>query len=158
MAYQRPQRYLNAISLYRWYRRGLPARIGLLRKLAESLNYFLFNCSVPASCQIGERTYCSHRGMSVVIHKDAVIGKDCVIGTCVTLGGRGKGVEGAPVIGNNVYIATGAKILGPVSVGDNAVIGANSVVLTDVPANQTVVGIPARALTSAASAIPEVAA
>jgi len=158
LAYQRPQRYLNAVSLYRWYSRGLPARIALLRKLAESLNYLLFNCSIPASCRIGERTYCSHRGMSVVIHEAAVIGRDCVIGTCVTLGGRGKGVEGAPVIGNNVYIATGAKILGPVHIGDNAVIGANSVVLTDVAADQTVAGNPARVLQAAAGRASGVAA
>lgn len=158
MTYQRPNRYFNAISLYRWYRGGLFSRVRLLRGLAESLNYFLFNCSVPASCRIGDRTYCSHRGMSVVIHKHAVIGNDCVIGTCVTVGGRGKGIEGAPVIGNNVYIATGAKILGPITVGDNAVIAANSVVLKDVPANRTVAGIPARTIGQAGPGQEEEAA
>ncbi len=154
MPYQRPTRYFNAITLYRIYRRGGGAlsRIGFFRAFAESLTYFLFNCSIPATCRIGERTYCSHRGMSVVIHKDAVIGSDCVIGSCVTIGGRGKGVDGAPLIGNGVYIATGAKILGPVTIGDNAVIGANSVVLKDVLANQTVVGIPAQPLASPTAA------
>ncbi|GAB3274062.1 serine O-acetyltransferase [Parahaliea aestuarii] len=146
MTYQRPTRYFNAVSLYRCYRGDPGTGFTPLRKFAEALNYFLFNCSIPAACVIGDRTYCSHRGMSVVIHPQSVIGDDCVIGTCVTLGGRGKGMEGAPRIGNNVYIATGAKILGPVSIGDNAVIGANSVVLHDVAANQTVVGIPATPL------------
>lgn len=152
MAYKRPKHYFNAISLYRHYSisssgsSGWLFRSRLLRKLAESLNYFLFNCSIPASCRIGVGTYCSHRGMSVVIHNRAVIGRDCVIGTCVTIGGRGKGTDGAPVIGDNVYLATGAKILGPITIGDNAVVGANSVVLHDVPANTTVAGIPARPL------------
>lgn len=146
MSYQRPASYFNAVSLYRLYSHSWFSRVGLLRALAESVNYFLFNCSIPASCRIGPRTYCSHRGMSVVIHKNAVIGSDCVIGTCVTIGGRGKGVDGAPVIGNNVYLATGAKVLGPVTIGDNAVIGANSVVLHDVAESATVVGIPARPL------------
>jgi serine O-acetyltransferase len=82
--------------------------------------------------------------MSVVIHKKAIIGENCTIGTCVTLGGRGKGIEGAPIIGDNVYISSGAKILGPIRIGNNVIIGANSVVLKDVSDDKTVVGIPAR--------------
>ena len=82
--------------------------------------------------------------MSVVIHKKAIVGKNTIIGTCVTLGGKGKGIEGAPIIGDNCYIATGSKILGPVVIGNNVVIGANSVVLSDVEDNATVVGIPAK--------------
>jgi serine O-acetyltransferase len=136
--------YFNAITLYRLYSKSSIKKLKMIKMLLESVNYFLFNCTVPASCSIGKGTFCSHRGMSVVIHNDAIIGTDCTIGTCVTIGGRGKGVRGAPVIGNNVYIATGAKVLGPVTIGDNAIIGANSVVLKDVPEGMTAVGIPAR--------------
>lgn len=63
----------------------------------------------------------------------------------VTLGGRKGG--GAPVIGNNVRIGAGAKILGPVHIGDGAQVGANAVVIKDVPANSTAVGVPARIIT-----------
>lgn len=63
-----------------------------------------------------------------MIHARAVIGKNCMIGSCVTIGGRGKHYE-VPVIGDNVQISTGSKILGPVHIGDNVVIGANSTVL-----------------------------
>ena len=136
--------YFNAISLYRYYSKPSVKKIKVVRVFLESLNYFLFNCTIPSTCTIGKGTFCSHRGMSVVIHNNAVIGSNCTIGTCVTVGGRGKGVEGAPTIGDNVYIATGAKILGSVTIGDNAVIGANSVVLKDVPSGMTAVGIPAK--------------
>jgi len=80
----------------------------------------------------------------VVIHKDAVIGPDCLILSCVTIGTRvGKG---APVLGRHVDVGTGAKILGAIRIGDRAVIGANAVVLTDIPAGATAVGVPARVL------------
>lgn len=78
-----------------------------------------------------------------MIHARAVIGKNCVIGSCVTIGGRSRHYE-VPVIGDNVQISTGSKILGPVHIGDNVVIGANSVVLKDIPSNCVVVGAPAR--------------
>lgn len=136
--------YFNAISLYRIYSKKSIRRIGVLRKLFELTNYFLFNCTIPASAIIGRGTFCSHRGMAVVIHNHAVIGENCTIGTCVTIGGKGKKIQGAPKIGNNVVISTGAKVLGPITIGDNVVIGANSVVLKDVPDNSTVVGIPGR--------------
>lgn len=135
--------YINAISLYRIYSKKYIIKYKL-SGILEAINYLIFNSSIPATAKIGEGTFCSHRGMSVVIHKEAIIGKNTIIGTCVTLGGRGKDIEGAPTIGSNCYIATGAKILGPVTIGNNVVIGANSVVLTNVEDNATVVGIPAR--------------
>lgn len=66
-----------------------------------------------------------------------------MIGSCVTIGGRGKHYE-VPVIGDNVQISIGSKILGPVHIGDNVVIGANSTVLKDIPSNCVAVGSPAR--------------
>lgn len=141
----KPRFYFNAITLYRIY--APLSKFTLLKPFAailETINFLLFNSSIPASATIGIGTYCSHRGMAVVLHKRAIIGSNCVIGTSVVLGGRGKDIPGAPMIGDNVYLGSGCKILGGVKIGSNVTIGANSVVLTDIPDNCTVVGIPAR--------------
>jgi serine O-acetyltransferase len=79
----------------------------------------------------------------IVIHPASQIGVNCTIYQQVTLGGRDDN-HGAPVIGANVLIGTGAKILGSVTVGDGARIGANAVVLADVPPRATAVGVPAK--------------
>ena len=93
---------------------------------------------------IGRRLVMDH-GMGIVIGETAEIGDDCLIYHGVTLGGTGKEHgKRHPTIGNNVLIATGAKVLGPFRVGDNARIAANAVVLTEVPENATAVGIPAQ--------------
>ncbi|MCR5664522.1 MAG: serine O-acetyltransferase [Oscillospiraceae bacterium] len=93
---------------------------------------------------IGKRLVIDH-GMGIVIGETAEIGDDCLIYHGVTLGGTGKAAgKRHPTIGNNVLIGTGAKVLGPFRVGDNSRIAANSVVLGEIPANSTAVGIPAR--------------
>ena len=93
---------------------------------------------------IGRRLVIDH-GMGVVIGETAEIGDDVLIYQCVTLGGTGKEVgKRHPTIGNNVLIGAGAKVLGPVTVGDNSRIASNAVVLTEVPPNSTAVGVPAR--------------
>ena len=93
---------------------------------------------------IGRRLVIDH-GMGIVIGETAEIGDDCLIYHGVTLGGTGKDVgKRHPTIGNNVLIGTGAKVLGPIKVGDNSRIAANSVVLREIPENSTAVGIPAR--------------
>jgi serine O-acetyltransferase len=78
----------------------------------------------------------------IVVHSNAVSGDNCMIMQQVTIGEIGGGI--APIVGSGVYIGAGAKILGKVSIGDRVRIGANSVVLCDVPADTTAVGIPAR--------------
>lgn len=84
-------------------------------------------------------------GMGVVIGETTEIGNDCTIYQNVTLGGTGKDHgKRHPTLGNNVLIGTGAKVLGPFKVGDNARIAAGAVVLSEVPANATAVGVPAR--------------
>jgi len=103
------------------------------------------NSAVYCQTEIGVGTIFGYGGIAIVIHKNAVIGKDCVIGSCVTIGGRSKSVR-VPVIGNNVYISTGAKVLGDIRVGNNVVIGANSVVINDVPDNCIVAGVPAKVI------------
>jgi serine O-acetyltransferase len=96
--------------------------------------------------KLGRRVLFEHQG-AVVIHGKSVIGDDCIIRHGVTLGNRYRERhEEAPILGRGVSVGAGAKILGPVHVGDGAVIGANAVVLGDVPAGATAVGIPARVL------------
>ena len=93
---------------------------------------------------IGRRLVIDH-GMGIVIGETAEIGDDCLIYHGVTLGGTGKDVgKRHPTIGNTVLIGTGAKVLGPIKVGDNSRIAANSVVLREIPEDSTAVGIPAR--------------
>ena len=93
---------------------------------------------------IGNGLFIDH-GMGVVIGETTVIGDNCTIYQGVTLGGTGKDVgKRHPTIGNNVTIGTGAKVLGPFTVGDNSKIAANAVVLSEIPPNSTCVGVPAR--------------
>lgn len=95
---------------------------------------------------IGKGLFIDH-GQGVVIGETAVIGDNVTIYQGVTLGGTGKETgKRHPSIGNNVLISAGAKVLGSFTVGDNAKIGAGSVVLKEVPANATVVGIPAKVI------------
>lgn len=132
--------------LIHWYRFAhwlFRHHIPVLPKIIYYIQYFLFNSSVPASCSIGRGTKFAYGGIATVIHARAVIGKNCVIGQCVTIGGRSKYFE-VPKIGDNVYIGAGAKILGPITVGNNSVIGAGAVVIKDVPENSIVAGIPAK--------------
>ena len=93
---------------------------------------------------IGDGVFIDH-GMGVVIGETTVIGDNCTIYQGVTLGGTGKDKgKRHPTIGNNVVIGSGAKVLGPFKVGDNSKIAANAVVLSEVPENCTVVGVPGR--------------
>ena len=104
----------------------------------------IYGIELPYSVRLGRRVIIEHQA-GIVVHGNAVIGDDCVLRQGVTIGNNGVDrLQDAPVIGQRVNIGAGAKILGPVCIGDDAVIGANAVVLHDVPAGTTVVGIPAR--------------
>lgn len=99
---------------------------------------------IHPAAQIGKGLFIDH-GCAVVIGETTIIGDNCTIYQGVTLGGTGKHVgKRHPTIGNNVMIGAGAKVLGPVVVGDNSKIAAGAVVLKDIPDNSTAVGIPAR--------------
>ena len=99
---------------------------------------------IHPGAKIGKRLFIDH-GMGIVFGETAEIGDNCTIYHGVTLGGTGKDTgKRHPTIGNNVLISTGAKVLGPFTVGDNSRIGANAVVLQEVPPDSTVVGIKAR--------------
>ena len=93
---------------------------------------------------IGRRLVIDH-GTGIVIGETAEIGDDVLIYQGVTLGGTGKDIgKRHPTIGNNVMISAGAKVLGPFKIGDNSRVAAGAIVLTEVPPNSTVVGVPAR--------------
>ncbi len=98
---------------------------------------------IHPAAQIGHGVFIDH-GMGVVIGETAIVGDNCTIYQGVTLGGTGKDKgKRHPTIGNNVTIGSGAKVLGPFSVGDNSKIAANAVVLNEIPPNSTCVGVPA---------------
>lgn len=114
----------------------------LFSKFCRFLLRILFSCDIHYKAQIGEGTTFPHAALGVVIHPDAVIGNNCKILHCTTLGGRGNHT-GLPIIGDNVLIGCHAQVLGPVKIGDNSIIGANSVVISSIPSNSIAIGSPA---------------
>lgn len=115
-----------------------------LARCYSNWSRFWTGIEIHPGAKIGNRLFIDH-GMGVVIGETTEIGDDCTIYQGVTLGGTGKDVgKRHPTLGNNVMVSSGAKVLGPFTVGDNVKIGAGSVVLKEVPPNCTVVGIPGR--------------
>lgn len=105
---------------------------------------------------IGKRFFIDH-GHGVVIGETAEIGDDVTLYQGVTLGGTGKDVgKRHPTVGNNCLIGSGAKILGPIKIGDNSRIAAGAVVLNDIPSDSTAVGIPARVVKIAGQKISDI--
>ncbi len=119
-------------------------RMKLLARVISHFSRWLTGIEIHPGAKIGRRFFIDH-GMGVVIGETSEIGNDVTIYHQVTLGGTSaKKGKRHPTIGNSVVIGAGAKILGPVKIGDNCKIGANSVVVRDVPPNSTVVGIPGK--------------
>lgn len=135
----------GAYSLYRASRWCYEKKIPLLPKAIKACIYYLHNSSVPYQCIIGKNCKFLYGGIGCVIHKGVIMGDNVIIGTNVLIGGRSN-KPGIPRIGSNVYIATGAKVLGDITIADNVIIGANAVVIHDVPGNCSVGGVPARIL------------
>jgi len=118
----------------------------MLRRIARVRHLFwsiVTQSDIEPRATLGRRLMLPHPN-GVVIHEDAVIGDDCMIMQQVTIGMIGDGE--VPRIGNRVYVGAGAKIIGKLTVGDGARIGANAVVVKDVPANCTAVGVPAQVM------------
>ncbi|RXS96746.1 serine O-acetyltransferase [Silvibacterium dinghuense] len=141
-----------AMSVYRFGRwrytigpRILRASFSFLYKFLQKLVEVLAGIELPCEVTLGRRFRIDHFG-GIIISGDATFGDDCVVRNGVTVGLRHTGQRGAPVIGNRVDIGAGAKILGPIHIGDDVAIGANAVVIRDVPSNSIAVGIPARIL------------
>lgn len=104
----------------------------------------VYACEIPAGTVIGNGVLFLHNGLGVVVHPDTVIGDDTKIYQNVSLAGRNN--RGAPVIGKRVFIGAGACVLGGITIGDDVIIGANSVVISDIPEKSTVVGIPGKVI------------
>jgi serine O-acetyltransferase len=115
----------------------------MLYKLLKVVSEVITGIELPCETKVGRGLIIEH-GFDVVVSGDAVLGEDCVLRNGVTIGLKTTGVRGSPVLGNRVDIGSGAKLLGPITIGDDVVIGANAVVLTDVPANHIAFGVPAR--------------
>ncbi len=129
-------------------------RLFFLARLLSQTGRFFTGIEIHPGAKIGDRFFIDH-GMGIVIGETAEIGDNCTIYHGVTLGGTGKDTgKRHPTIGNNVLIGAGAKVLGPFTVGDNSQIGANSVVLKEIPPDTTVTGIPGRAVRQASRRIP----
>lgn len=118
-------------------------KIPILPHLIKLLIFLIYNSSIPYQAKIGSKSQFGYGGIGVVIHRNSILGKNCKIGSGVTIGGR-SGHPKVPIIGDNVYLATGSKILGPIKIGNNVTVGANAVVINNVPDNAIVAGIPAK--------------
>ena len=116
----------------------------LIARLISQFSRFITGIEIHPGAKIGKGLLIDH-GSGVVIGETAEIGDNCLIYQGVTLGGTGKEHgKRHPTLGNNVMVGSGARVLGPFKVGDNAKIAANAVVLEEVPENSTAVGVPAR--------------
>jgi serine O-acetyltransferase len=135
---------IHALFIYRLSHWLWQHRFFFAGRFLSHVGRFLTGIEIHPGAIIGSRFFIDH-GMGVVIGETAEIGDDVTLYHGVTLGGTtwNKGKR-HPTIGNNVVVGTGAKILGPITVGDNTRIGANSVVLANVPPNSIVVGIPGK--------------
>ena len=136
---------VHAIVIFR-FGKWLKRKNILFRVLLEPIYLYLFyrvksrwGIEISRTAEIDEGFYIGHFG-GIVIHGDAIIGKDANISQQITIGLSGQGSKaGVPMIGNNVYIAPGAKLFGKIKIGNNVKIGANAVVYKDIPDNAIVV-------------------
>lgn len=135
---------LHAIWSHRMAHAFYRRRWFTIARIISQTSRFFTGIEIHPGARIGNRLFIDH-GMGVVIGETCEIGDDVVIYQGVTLGGSGKEKgKRHPTIGNNVVIGSGAKILGSFKIGDQSNIGANSVVLKEVPPESTVVGIPGK--------------
>jgi serine O-acetyltransferase len=135
-----PKALLKSIRDYQSAReRGstLGCKFAVLRHRIWSV---VTGADIPLNCKLGGGLLIPHPN-GVVVHPDAVIGPNCLLFQQVTIGTTTTGV---PNLGGHIEVGAGAKIIGPVRIGDHAKIGANAVVTQDIPAGATAVGIPAR--------------
>jgi len=136
------------------YLRGKPLKaFGLFIVLQIILHHYRikFGIDIPDTTNIGRGFYIGHFG-GIVVNSRSVIGKNCNISHGVTIGQLNRGERmGYPVIGDQVFIGPGAKILGRIKIGDNVAIGANCVVTTDIPSNSVVVGNPGKVISQEGS-------
>ena len=126
------------MKFYRAERWCYTHKFSLIAKIINRYIYLQFNCSIPFTTDIGKDVIMPH-GIGIVLHQNSIIGKKTIIYQNVTVG-NGDG----PKIGENCIIGTGACVLGNIKIGNNVKIGANAIVLEDVPDDCTVVGVPGK--------------
>jgi serine O-acetyltransferase len=135
---------LQALVLHRFSHRLYNLGLPLIPRLISHIGRFFTGIEIHPGATIGKGVFIDH-GMGVVIGETAIIGDYCLIYQGVTLGGTGKqSGKRHPTLGENVVVGAGVKVLGNISIGHDVRIGAGSIVLRDVPADCTVVGIPGR--------------
>jgi serine O-acetyltransferase len=134
---------IEAIKFYRIARFLYLKHIPILPKIIQVIIFYLYNSYIPYKAKIGKKSTFGYGAIGVVLHERSIIGNNVLIGPNVTIGGR-SGNYNVPIIGDDVYISTGAKILGDIKIGNNSIIGANAVVIDNVPENAVVAGVPAR--------------
>ncbi len=131
------QSHRLAHTLFRWH-------IPVLPRLISHISRFFTGIEIHPGAKIGEGFFIDH-GMGVVIGETSEIGDNVTLYQGVTLGGTShQRAKRHPTLGNNVVVGVGAKLIGNITIGDNSKVGAGSVVVTSVPANATVVGVPGR--------------
>jgi serine O-acetyltransferase len=135
---------LHAIWAHRIAHAFFKKKFYFLARVISQISRFFTGIEIHPGAKIGRRLFIDH-GMGVVIGETCEIGDNVTVFQGVTLGGTGKEKgKRHPTIKDNALIATGAKVLGSITIGENSKIGASSVVLKDVPPNSTVVGVPGR--------------
>lgn len=131
---------------YRFNSKLIRISLGVIHLVLSKLSELFFGIYIGVSAKIGKALVIEHFGC-IIVHGDSVIGDHCVIRQGVTIGNKNMDdPHGAPVLGNNVNVGAGAKIIGRVRIGNNVDIGANAVVIKDVPDNVVVGGVPAQIL------------
>ena len=131
-------------------------KLFFLARFVSQISRFFTGIEIHPGAKIGKGLVIDH-GMGVVIGETAEIGDNVLLYHGVTLGGTGKDKgKRHPTLGDNVIIGAGAKVLGPIYIGSNSKIGANSVVLKDVPEGSTAVGIPAKNIIKAQEKMPAI--
>jgi serine O-acetyltransferase len=137
---------VHALILHRFSHWLWNCKLRWMARFSSHIGRWLTGIEIHPGATIGRRVFIDH-GMGVVIGETAVIGDDCTLYHGVTLGGTSwKKGKRHPTLERGVVIGAGAKVLGPITVGEEAKIGSNAVVVKDVPAGATAVGIPARIL------------
>ena len=137
---------VHAMFFYRITHFLWKLNLKLIASFLSQVARFFTGIEIHPGATIGKRLFIDH-GMGVVIGETTIIGDDCTLYQGVTLGGVGTGshtTKRHPTLLNNVMISAGAKVIGNVTIGNNSIVGASSVVLKDVPDNCTVIGIPGR--------------
>lgn len=116
----------------------------ILSRIIHEILMLLTGIQIPFGAVIGKGLYVGHVG-ALVVSSGAVIGENCNLSVGVVIGQGGRGDnKGSPTLGHGVYVGVGAKVIGKITIGNNVAVGANAVVIKDVPDNAVVVGVPAR--------------